>query len=121
MRFIVVAEAEDKFKAWLVAQRQTPPAPATDLARRGQQFFLGGTCVMCHTVDGTAARATVGPNLTHIAGRRMIAAATRPNTRENLARWILDPQHIKPGVRMPMHNLPPEQLESVLEYLQTLK
>jgi cytochrome c oxidase subunit II len=121
MRFLLVAEPEDKFKSWLNAQRQTPPPPATDAGRRGRQLFLGGTCLMCHTVDGTGARATVGPNLTHLASRRMIGAASRVNTRENLARWIVDPQHIKPGVRMPMHHLTSAQVEALLDYLQTLQ
>jgi cytochrome c oxidase subunit 2 len=38
-----------------------------------------------------------------------------------LAGWIVDPQKIKPGVRMPQHSLSPEDLRALLEYLQSLK
>ena len=51
----------------------------------------------------------------------MIAAGTRPNTRDQLARWILNPHHTKPGVRMPMHNFNPADLQALLDYLQSLK
>ena len=47
---------------------------------------------MCHAIAGTPAGARVGPDLTHLASRRTIAAGTLPNTRGNLAGWIVDPQ-----------------------------
>ena len=46
---------------------------------------------------GTPAGSRVGPDLTHLASRRTIAAGTLPNTAADLARWITDPQRIKPG------------------------
>jgi len=63
----------------------------------------------------------VGPDLTHLASRRTIAAGTLPNTRGNLAGWILDPQKIKPGTRMPPNQLEPADLQALLAYLETLK
>jgi cytochrome c oxidase subunit 2 len=121
MRFTVKTEPKDNFEKWLTAQRATPPPPQTPSQRRGQQVFLGASCAMCHTIGGTPARATVGPNLTHIASRPSLAAGTLPNNRGNLAGWILDPQHTKPGTRMPQNALTSDDLQALLDYLETLK
>ena len=63
----------------------------------------------------------VGPDLTHLAGRRTIAAGMFPNNRGHLAGWIADPQSLKPGVNMPSNALEPGDLQSLLAYLETLK
>ena len=63
----------------------------------------------------------VGPPLTHIASRKTIAAGWLPNTSGHRGGWILDPQSIKPGVRMPQHNLSGDDLQALLEYLESLK
>jgi len=121
MRLGVVVEPEADFQKWRSAQSQEAPQPEIDSAKRGQQVFLSGSCAMCHTISGTTAFATVGPNLTHIASRSRIGAGILANTRENLASWITDAQHIKPGIRMPQNTLPPDDLQALLDYLQTLK
>lgn len=121
MRLVVVAETEEQFDRWLRAQRQPAREPSTDSQRQGQQVFLGSTCIMCHTIQGTPARATVGPNLTHVGSRSKIAAGTLPNTRGHLGGWIVDPQRIKPGVRMPLNTLAPDDLRALLDYLESLK
>jgi cytochrome c oxidase subunit 2 len=121
MRFTVVVDPPDRFEHWLAAQRAPAPAPATPEQRRGQQVFLGTTCVMCHSVAGTPAMSRVGPDLTHVASRRWIASAFLPNTRAHLAGWIADPQRIRPGVRMPLNPLPPQDLRALLEYLESLR
>ena len=84
-------------------------------------MFLASSCVLCHTIQGTVAAGKVAPNLTHLASRRTIAAGTLPNTPGDLAAWIIDPQHIKPGNKMPTSHLDPDDLQSLLAYLQSLK
>ena len=121
MAFLVVAESPDRFAAWLDRQRDTARTPTGSLARRGQEVFLGSTCVMCHAIGGTPAGSRVGPNLTHLASRRTIAAGTLPNTRGHLAGWVVDPQQIKPGVRMPPNALAPGDLQALLAYLESLE
>jgi cytochrome c oxidase subunit 2 len=63
----------------------------------------------------------VGPDLTHVASRLTLAGGTLPNTRGNLAGWILNPDRIKPGTKMPSVSLDGAQLEALVAYLETLK
>lgn len=121
MAFYVIAEPREEFERWLQAQRAPAAEPATDGQRRGQQVFLSSPCATCHTVRGTPAGARNGPDLTHLASRRFIAAGTLPNTRGHLAGWILDAQGIKPGSRMPPNPLAPADLHALLEYLENLR
>jgi cytochrome c oxidase subunit 2 len=121
MALWVVAETPDKYQAWLEGQRGAAHQPATDSEGRGQAVFLNTTCVMCHTIQGTRAGATIGPNLTHVASRSSIAAGTLPNTRGHLSGWVVDPQGIKPGTRMPPNPLKADDLQALLDYLQSLK
>jgi len=120
MRIAVTSESSADFQKWLDAQRQSSVPPKTDAQKRGQQVFLGSTCIMCHSIQGTPARGTVGPDLTHVGSRVKVAADTLPNSSENLSRWILDPHKIKPGVKMPVHNLNPDDLKQLVEYLKSL-
>jgi cytochrome c oxidase subunit 2 len=117
----VVAEPPEDFTAWYEAQLAPAAPPRDSLARRGEEVFLGGSCVLCHKVAGTRAGSGVGPDLTHFASRIALGAATRPNVRGHLAGWISDPQGIKPGARMPANPLPPADLEALLHYLEGLR
>ena len=65
-------------------------------------MFLSKPCAACHTIRGTAATGTTGPDLTHVGGRKYIAAGLLETTRGSLAAWIADPQTLKPGNNMPM-------------------
>ncbi len=118
----VVAEPADAFAAW-VASRQGPAAqPAAANAQRGQNVFLGaGNCGACHTVRGTPATATTGPDLTHVASRASLGAAAVPNTAEQRARWVSDPHAIKRGVAMPAPEITGDQLADLLAYLEGLR
>ncbi len=120
MRFVVVAEPEEQFGRWLDARRQPAAEPVTEGQRRGRQVFLGSTCLMCHAIRGTVAMSRAGPELTHIGDRPLIGCVV-PNTRGDLAGWIVDPQHLKPGVKMPLNPLRPEELNPLLDYLESLK
>jgi cytochrome c oxidase subunit 2 len=121
MALVVVAEPPDDFERWLTANRAPAPAPATPEEERGKQVVERGPCAMCHNITGTLAGGRTAPDLTHIASRSTLAAGSIPNTPGYLAGWIADPQHIKPGNRMPPTGLRDEELQAVLTYLETLK
>ena len=121
MAFYVIAEPRLEFEKWLDQQREEAKTPTDSLTQAGERVFLSGPCVMCHTISGTGAGGTVGPDLTHLASRRTIAAGTLPLTTGNLAGWILDPQGIKPGAKMPPNQIDPQALQALLAYLGTLK
>jgi cytochrome c oxidase subunit 2 len=121
MAFDVVAEPPARFNQWYVSQLASAKPPADSSAVRGAQIFVQRTCVMCHTINGTQAGSSVGPELTHIASRPSLASGILPNTRENLGRWILDPQLIKPGTHMPPNKFSPADMNALLDYLETLK
>jgi cytochrome c oxidase subunit II len=122
MAFLVVAEPPEVFARWLEAQSGPARPPADDLARRGQEVFLGASCASCHAIRGTPAMAAAGPDLTHIGSRRTLAAGSLPNRRGQLGGWILDPQHNKPGTFMPpTDDLAADDLHALLHYLESLK
>ena len=96
------------------------PPPATPAQMRGAQLFQF-RCSLCHAVRGTPAGSRYGPDLSHIASRRMIAAGMLPNNPGTLAGWIENPQAVKPGALMPNQHLSGQQLTDVTAYLETLK
>lgn len=121
MALWIVADPPEQFNAWRQNQTQSSVSPSTDSQRRGQQVFLSSTCVMCHAINGTTAASNIGPNLTHVASRNMIAAASLSNTRDHLARWIANSQQYKPGNKMPQNNLGQDDLNALVDYIQSLK
>ncbi|MDH3456334.1 MAG: cytochrome c oxidase subunit II [Gemmatimonadota bacterium] len=124
MRFRFMVDGEDEFVAW-VAQQQAPPVAAealTGLAREGAELFANPAklCFGCHMVDGVSP-GVLGPNLTHVGSRSMIASGILPNTREGLARWIRDPVGEKPGSLMPKVPLTEQEIAALVAYLQSLE
>jgi cytochrome c oxidase subunit II len=121
MAFTVVAEASDDFERWIQMQRLPASPPDSPLTKRGFDLILQRPCAMCHQILGTQAGGRSAPDLTHIASRRTLGAGTLPFTRDNLKRWIADPQNFKPGIRMPSVGLSPDELDAVVSYLERLK
>ncbi len=121
MALHVVAHPPGEFAAWLERARQPATPPVDPVAIRGQAIFLSAPCRSCHNILGTDASGTAGPDLTHVASRRTLAAGTLDNMRAHLASWILDPQRHKPGSYMPAIRLSDEDLEALLTYLEGLR
>lgn len=127
MRFRVVAQEPEEFAAWVERWQNSATAAAVlaaegpDLVARGARAFRERACFACHAIAGTDAQGTVGPNLTLFGARGTIGAGLLENTEENLAAWIRDPQSIKPGNRMPVLNVPEEDIQAIVAYLHSLK
>lgn len=121
MALVVIALPAEEFEAWRTAQLADAAAPLDEEQEQGRQVASGKACAACHTIRGTEAAGTLGPDLTHVAGRQTIAAGMLPTTRGSLAAWIADPQTIKPGNKMPMVPLSADELRAVSAYLAVLK
>jgi cytochrome c oxidase subunit 2 len=121
MAMIIVAEPADAFAAWRRAQLSSAASPADGDQVDGQKIFVAKACSACHTIRGTAAAGTTGPDLTHVGSRQYIAAGLLPTTRGSIAAWVADPQTIKPGNNMPMVSLTSNELNAVSAYLAALK
>jgi cytochrome c oxidase subunit 2 len=76
--------------------------------------------VGCHTIAGVSA-GQIGPNLTHFGSRKSLAANLMPSTPASVARWIENPDHMKPGARMPNLGMTGEQSQALAAYLVSLK
>jgi cytochrome c oxidase subunit II len=114
MAMYVYADEPAQFTAWLrreAAPAQAPLAPA----------FAADGCASCHTIRGTRARGAVGPDLTHVGRRSTLAGLIIPNDRGELAAWLRDPQHVKPGNRMPDLDLRQGEIDTLVDYLEGLK
>jgi cytochrome c oxidase subunit II len=121
MALEVIAQPPAAFRRWLAHNAAPAVASTSTRASAGRRLFASEGCSSCHMIRGTAADATVGPDLTHLASRSTLAADTIPNTRAELAAWIADPQAIKPGDRMPDLGLSRSQVAAIVAYLETLK
>lgn len=157
MRFRVVAHPEEDFQNWVAGMR-TPPEPfeAGSSAQQGQTLFATH-CKTCHSDDSWRqdaysleiqqqdsrwatwladiedSRIVSAPNMTNYSQRHFLGAGIKENSRENLIRWITDPNDIKIGTSMQDHaaiyqeradnkaNLSPQEIENIADYLLALK
>jgi cytochrome c oxidase subunit 2 len=116
----VYVQTRDEFDRWIQQQSQ-PAAQVNGSVSEPQRIFERMACINCHTVAGTVANGTYGPDLTHLMSRDTIASGAAANTPENLRRWIRNPDVIKPGSKMPAMGLSPAELSAVAQYLETLR
>lgn len=115
----VNVDSPDEFQKWV--DHQANPAAEDAAAQRGRELFLSQTCINCHRVRGTGAAGTYAPDLTHLMSRRTLASGMVPNNHEQLRKWIINPQQVKDGCLMPAFGLGDEQVDRLVEYLETLK
>ena len=147
MKFIVESLTRDEYDAWVAGWGELPQL--SPQASQGQSIFNGaGGCVVCHTANGIDLPAVVdgrvagflssnvgiapGPNLTDLATRTTFAAGIEDLNRENLRRWLTDPEGVKPGNFMSERatiyqtadgrsSLSQQEITLLIEYLLSLK
>jgi len=113
MGLLVVAQPQAEYERWAANQRGSSAAPADSAFLRA--------CAPCHTVRGTPAGGRLGPDLTHVASRRTLAAGLLPNTPGHLGGWIANPQALKPGSRMPRVPMSRDEFRLIHQYVLTLR
>ena len=99
--------------------RPAPAAGAGGDAVRGRVALAQYACVACHVIPGvTGSKVYVGRPLEGLAERKFIAGHL-PNTRENLVRWIRNPQSVDPQTAMPMLDVSEADALDMSAYLLT--
>jgi len=122
MALHVVVHAPEDFERWLQAQNQPAEPPREPVAQRGAQVFVEQRCTACHTLRGLGPVASIGPDLTHVGSRLYLGAGTLPMSAASLREWIANPQHSKPGARMPSYErLDDEALSALAAFLAQLR
>jgi cytochrome c oxidase subunit 2 len=115
MRFVVIVQTAGDYARWAATGRSAPTSS------RGAAIFQRESCAGCHTIAGTEATGTYGPDLTDFGSRRWLGAKALRNTPEQLLRWLRDPGSIKPGVLMPPSPLSESELQALVAYLESLR
>jgi cytochrome c oxidase subunit 2 len=122
MAMLVIAEDNVDYEKWMAGQRSDATPSSDQEASAGKAVFLSKPCAACHAIRGANnSSAGTGPDLTHVGGRKTIAAGVVDNTRGSLAAWIADPQTMKPGSNMPIVPLSSEELRQISAYMASLK
>ena len=94
-----------------------PATPADADPDRGKAAIHQYACATCHRIPGiVGANAPVGPPLDDLGGRAMLAGRL-PNDRDNLERWLRDPQAIKAGSAMPDLGVTGRDARDIAAYL----
>src|SRR3984885_6349201 len=115
----VYVDSREDFDRWV--QQQSQPAHIGSKVSPGQRIFETTACVNCHTIAGTSAKGTYGPDLTHLMSRQTIASGAAKNNIGSLIAWIYNPDSMKPGCKMPSMGLSTQQSAEVGAYLATLR
>lgn len=102
-----------------------PTAPITTApggdAANGPGLLRQYGCVTCHQIDGVrGADGKVGPPLSHIAQRAVIAGRLE-NDPANLIHWIRFPQEVAPGSAMPDLGVSEPHARDIAAYLYSLR
>ena len=116
MALSVIAVPPAEFDDWLRNARQPPSLNASQ--RQGGELFVRAGCGGCHSISATEANGSIGPALTKLGTRRMLAAGALPMSEDNIARFITHGPDVKPGNKMPPFKIfSPAELNALSAYL----
>jgi cytochrome c oxidase subunit 2 len=116
----VIVQTPVDFDRWLARWAHPSAEPTSEAEARGQLVFTRSACAGCHTIKGTEATGTLGPDLTDI-GERLKLGTFIDNNKGNLGGWVANAQTLKPGNLMPPIALSPADLQAILAYLDSRK
>ena len=120
MRFKVIVDSPDDFKAWVENQQKPAYQPQTEDEKAGYEEVTGA-CAACHSLDPSEIETDkVGPNLAHLFSRTTFAGGSFDLNEQNLRKWLEDTQAMKPGNDMEIKILP-QKRDQIIQYLLHLK
>ncbi|WP_010097906.1 cytochrome c oxidase subunit II [Ornithinibacillus scapharcae] len=121
MDFKVVVVSKEEFDQWVADMQNFDPEaePESDLAVQGRELFEENNCIGCHAIGSSPV--AIGPNLTNFGDRSKLAG-TEEMSKENIVKWLLDPEKMKPGNKMTnaYPKLNEEEASLIAEYLLQL-
>ena len=117
----VVPAAAVKAKAVPAAAMASADTVAADpKVAEGQKLVVAKGCVGCHSFNAMhPTKGIIGPNLSGIGTRKMIAAGWLTNSDENLKRWLQHTKDVKPGVAMVIPPISDAEAAALIAYLRT--
>jgi cytochrome c1 len=90
-------------------------------AERGRALLQQYGCGACHSIPGIGnSVGTIGPPLDRL-GRRVYVAGVLVNSPDELARWIREPDAVKPGTAMPNAHVTEPDARDIVAYLYALR
>ncbi len=90
------------------------------LAVEGAALFKAKGCIGCHSTNSVHPTVgIIGPNLSGIGTRKMIAGGWLDDTDANLKRWLQHTQDVKPGVKMVIGTITDSEAAALIAYLRT--
>jgi cytochrome c len=94
-----------------------PRAASESTIAAGRRLIASYGCGSCHSIPGIpGADAMAAPPLNCFYERTYIAGRLA-NTRQNLSRWIQNPQQVEPGTAMPNLGVRSEEADDIASYL----
>lgn len=119
---------ENPFAGWHAKQEVSADEDPA-LVAEGRKLFTEKTCFSCHVIRGHHIGGSAAyPDLTHVGSRTTIAAGLLQNTPEQMSRWIMHPDEVKPGNKMYANGYIPNNIHisaqeaaALVAYLQSLK
>jgi len=125
MDFKIVVVSQDDFEQWKDEMKSFDPdqLELDSVAQEGRDLYEANSCMNCHAIGDNST--SIGPNLTNFGNRVNFAGYLDP-TKEELVRWIVNPDKVKEGNKMKTSGYPDfennvEEAEKIAEYLLQLK
>jgi len=123
MDFKVIVLSEEDFDQWKDDMKSFDPdqLELDSVAQEGRDLYEENSCMNCHAIGDNST--DIGPNLTNFGNRENFAGYLDP-TKEELVRWIMDPDEVKEDNKMKNPGYPEfekEEAEKIAEYLLQLK
>jgi mono/diheme cytochrome c family protein len=100
-------------------------APTDAEIQRGQRLFQQKGCASCHAIEGVAAPAEFGPELTQLGGKTISQLEFGQSKIERslvtyVQAKISDPHSVNPAARMPQYHLSADDLDAVTTALLSM-